>query len=103
MLLRADFLNVRMNNGKITDSFRIDKTLKTIDFALKSGGLLTIVSHLGSDGKETLLPVYEYLKKKKIEFFLQDRSMKKQLLLSIVNATQKSFCQNLREIKVKEK
>lgn len=64
VLLRADF-NVRIKNGKIIDTFRIDKTIKTIEFLQKTGASIVILSHLGSDGKETLKPVYDYLAKKK--------------------------------------
>ncbi len=104
VLLRADF-NVPMNNGKITDSFRIDKTLKTIDFALKSGGLLTIVSHLGSDGKETLLPVYEYLKKKKydISFFAGPINEKTVAIINSERDTKIVLVENLRVNKGEKK
>lgn len=63
VLLRADF-NVPIKNNKIVDSFRIDTTIKTINHIIKKGGVLTIVSHLGDDGTQSLLPVYLYLKKK---------------------------------------
>lgn len=65
ILLRADF-NVPIKNGKIVDPFRIDKTMKTIMALQKTGASLVIVSHLGKGGKETLLPVFNYLKKKKL-------------------------------------
>lgn len=97
VLLRSDF-NVPINNGKITDSFRIDKTLKTIDFVLKAGGLLTIVSHLGDDGKETLLPVYEYLKKKKydISFFAGPVTEKTVAIINSERDTKIVLVENLR-------
>jgi phosphoglycerate kinase len=65
VLLRADF-NVPINkDGKIEDTFRIDKTLPTLDHLLKLGGKVVIISHLGDDGSETLFPVAQYLAKKK--------------------------------------
>lgn len=63
VLLRADF-NVPIKNNKIVDTYRIDTTIKTINHIIKKGGILTIVSHLGDDGTQSLLPVYLYLKKK---------------------------------------
>lgn len=63
VLLRADF-NVPIANGKIKDAFRIEKTLPTIDYLRTKKLRILIVSHLGSDGKESLKPVFSYLKKK---------------------------------------
>lgn len=63
VLLRADF-NVPIKNNKIVDTYRIDTTIKTINHIIKKGGMLTIVSHLGDNGTQSLLPVYLYLKKK---------------------------------------
>lgn len=97
VLLRADF-NVPIKNGKITDTFRIDKTLKTIEFVLKHGGKLTIVSHLGDDGTETLLPVYEYLKKKKydISFFAGPITEKTIAIINSERDTKIVLVENLR-------
>lgn len=68
VILRADF-NVPIKSGKVVDTFRIQKTLKTIDFLNKKGAKLLILAHLGEDGKETLRPIYNLLKKThKIEF-----------------------------------
>lgn len=63
VLLRADF-NVPIVSGRIKDTFRIDKTLPTIDHLRAKKARIFIVSHLGSDGKESLKPVFSYLKKK---------------------------------------
>ena len=46
MLLRLD-LNVPLNNGKITDTTRIDKILPTIKFLLKNNAKIIILSHVG--------------------------------------------------------
>jgi len=68
VLLRLD-LNVPLDNGKITDSTRIDKILPTIDFLLKSEAKIIILSHVGRpNGKVvnefSLKPICEDLKKK---------------------------------------
>jgi phosphoglycerate kinase len=46
VLLRLD-LNVPLNNGKITDTTRIDKILPTIKFLLKNNTKIIILSHVG--------------------------------------------------------
>ena len=68
VLLRLD-LNVPLDNGKITDTTRIDKILPTINFLLKSGAKIIILSHVGRPkGKVvnglSLKPICENLKNK---------------------------------------
>tara|TARA_B100000427_G_scaffold319825_1_gene318515 strand:- start:151 stop:1329 length:1179 start_codon:yes stop_codon:yes gene_type:complete len=46
VLLRLD-LNVPLENGKITDTTRIDKILPTIKFLLKKNAKIIILSHIG--------------------------------------------------------
>ena len=66
ILLRLD-LNVPLNNGKITDTTRIDKILPTINFLLKNNAKIIILSHVGRPkGKVvnelSLKPICESLK-----------------------------------------
>ena len=68
VLLRLD-LNVPLNNGKITDTTRIDKVLPTINFLLKNNAKIIILSHVGRPkGKVvnelSLKPICESLKNK---------------------------------------
>ena len=68
VLLRLD-LNVPLDNGKITDTTRIDKILPTINFLLKSEAKIIILSHVGRpNGKVvnefSLKPICEDLKSK---------------------------------------
>ncbi|MDA9081889.1 phosphoglycerate kinase [Candidatus Pelagibacter sp.] len=46
ILLRLD-LNVPLDNGRITDTTRIDKILPTINFLLKNDAKIIILSHVG--------------------------------------------------------
>ena len=46
VILRLD-LNVPLNNGKITDTTRIDKVLPTIKFLLEQNSKIVILSHVG--------------------------------------------------------
>jgi len=66
ILLRLD-LNVPLNNGKITDTTRIDKIIPTIIFLLKSDAKIVILSHIGRPkgkivNELSLKPVCEDLK-----------------------------------------
>ena len=68
ILLRLD-LNVPLDNGKITDTTRIDKIIPTISFLLKNNAKIIILSHIGRPkGKIinslSLKPVCEDLKNK---------------------------------------
>jgi phosphoglycerate kinase len=68
VLLRLD-LNVPLDNGRITDTTRIDKILPTINFLLKSEAKIIILSHVGRpNGKVvnefSLKPICEDLKNK---------------------------------------
>ena len=65
ILLRLD-LNVPLNNGKITDSTRIDKIIPTLKFLIKENSKIIILSHVGRPkGKVvnelTLKPICKYL------------------------------------------
>ncbi len=61
ILLRLD-LNVPIREGVIENNYRIDRSLKTIDFLKKSGARTVIISHIGSDNSESLSVVAKYLK-----------------------------------------
>jgi len=68
VLLRLD-LNVPLENGKITDTTRIDKILPTINYLLKNDAKIIILSHIGRPkGKVvnelSLKPICESLESK---------------------------------------
>jgi len=71
VLLRLD-LNVPIKEGVITETFRIDSAISTIEYLVKKGAKVIIVSHLGSDGEKSLAPVAEYLSKKFKTVFFPD-------------------------------
>jgi phosphoglycerate kinase len=97
ILLRADF-NVPIKNSKIVDTYRVDKTLKTINHLVKKGAIVTIVSHLGDDGSESLLPVYEYLEKKglDISFFIGPITEKTVAIIHSERTTKVVLIENIR-------
>jgi len=73
-LVRVDF-NVPIKNGKVLDDFRIKMALPTINFLLKKGAKIILITHLGKDGSESLSPVIKKffaiskIDKNKISFF----------------------------------
>ncbi len=75
VLLRADY-NVPVENGKITDDYRIQQSLPTINYLLDNGATVIICSHLGrpegpEDTQFSLFPVAKRLQQlldKPVEF-----------------------------------
>jgi phosphoglycerate kinase len=68
ILLRLD-LNVPLDNGRITDSTRIDKILPTLKFLIKQNSKIIILSHVGRPkgkfvNELSLKPICEDLEKK---------------------------------------
>jgi phosphoglycerate kinase len=62
VLVRADF-NVPIADNKVVSPFRIIKTLPTIQYLLKKGARVILISHAGDDGSQTLAPVAKVLAK----------------------------------------
>lgn len=62
VLVRAA-LNVPVENGKVTGTFRLQKALPTILYLQKKGAKVVLLGHIGEQGTETLRPVYEVMKK----------------------------------------
>ncbi len=65
VLLRDDF-NVQIVDGKITDAFRIEQSMTTIDFLRRAGARVVIVSHRGRPKGErnmdfSLQPIADYM------------------------------------------
>ena len=86
ILLRLD-LNVPLDNGRITDTTRIDKILPTLNFLIKEKAKIIILSHVGRPkGK-----IVEELSLKPICEELQKKLKKKVKLIS----------ENIKEIKSK--
>lgn len=56
-------LNVPIEDGVVRNAFRITQSLPTITHLSSKGARVILCSHLGKDGKESLAPVFEVLKK----------------------------------------
>jgi len=62
VLLRLD-LNVPIAEGVVTDNFKVEAVITTINFLKKEGAKVIIISHIGRDPLNSLFSVYEYLRK----------------------------------------
>ena len=62
VLLRLD-LNVPLIDGKITDTFRMERAVETVDFFRKVGAQTIILAHAEAQdgGNESLVPVWHFL------------------------------------------
>lgn len=63
VLVRTGFDVSLAPNGRVLDDMRIRAALPTIQFLMKKGARVVLISHIGRDPKETLKPVYSALKK----------------------------------------
>ena len=110
VLLRLD-LNVPIRNGIITDQTRINKILPTINFLIKKGSKILVVSHVGRPkgriNKDlSLKPICESLEKKinqKVSLIKDDiYKLKRDDLFNILEE-QIIFLENIRFYKEEEK
>ncbi|MBI2474558.1 MAG: phosphoglycerate kinase [Candidatus Taylorbacteria bacterium] len=62
VVMLADF-SVPIENGEITDDYRLMMTLPTIKLLREKGAILTVISKIGDDGSQSLRPVVGYLEK----------------------------------------
>jgi phosphoglycerate kinase len=61
VLLRTS-LNVPVENGKVTNSFRLQSALPTIEYLRTRGARVILISHITGTGTESLAPMYEAMK-----------------------------------------
>lgn len=64
VLVRVDFNVPVSNSGKVLETARIDFSLKTITYLKNCGAKIILISHIGRERTESLLPIYTYLKTK---------------------------------------
>lgn len=55
--------NVPLKDGKVRNSFRLERALPTLTYLRDQGARTIVISHIGRDIADTLLPVYEELLK----------------------------------------
>ncbi|MBU2220547.1 phosphoglycerate kinase [Patescibacteria group bacterium] len=62
VLVRAA-LNVPIESGKVSGSFRLKQALPTIEYLRERHARVVLIGHIGDQGTESLEPVYQALKK----------------------------------------
>lgn len=62
VLVRLDF-NVPVQNGIIVDDFRIQKSIPLINYLVKKGAQIILISHIETKDNPTLEPIAQHLKK----------------------------------------
>jgi len=60
VIIRSSF-NVPLKDGKVRNTFRIERALPTIEYLRNQGARTIVISHIGRDIADTLRPVYEDL------------------------------------------
>src|SRR5512146_787559 len=60
ILVRAA-LNVPVENGAVTNDYRLRRAAPTIEYLRERGAKVILISHIGEQGTETLAPVAEAL------------------------------------------
>jgi len=61
VIVRADF-NVPIENGEVTDTFRLEQGWKTVQYLVDIGAKVIILTHIGRDPEESSEPVAHALK-----------------------------------------
>jgi phosphoglycerate kinase len=62
VLVRAS-LNAPVEDGRVTNDYRLRRALPTINFLREKHARIVLIGHAGDHGTETLLPIYEALKR----------------------------------------
>lgn len=64
-------LNVPVENGRVTNDYRLRRDLPTIQYLAERGARVILISHIGEAGTETLAPVADALSKltPRVSFF----------------------------------
>lgn len=72
VLVRVDFNVPLSTTGSIMETARINGVMKTITYLKNCGARIVLLSHIGRDPKETLEPIFNYLKTKMPLQFIPD-------------------------------
>jgi len=96
VLLRLD-LNVPIQNDTVTDGFRIQQSLETVNFLQKAGARIIVVAHLENKEHKSLDVVAEYAKQFfPVSFVTDPWSMEGEMMLSNLANGQVAIVENIR-------
>jgi phosphoglycerate kinase len=60
VLVRSE-LNTPIENGKVSDTYRVEKAIPTLKLLVDKGARVIVVAHLGRNPEDSLQPVHEVL------------------------------------------
>lgn len=60
VLVRSE-LNTPIENGKVSDAYRVEKAVPTLEWLVSKGARVIVVAHLGRNPEDSLQPVHEVL------------------------------------------
>lgn len=91
--------NVPLIEGVVRNSFRLKRALPTLEYLQAQGARIIVISHIGRDSKDTLLPVFTELSKSlsmRWAGAVVDESFGG--LVSALQDGEILFCENLRQL-----
>ncbi|MES2134805.1 MAG: phosphoglycerate kinase [Patescibacteria group bacterium] len=71
VLVRCSY-DVPVKDEVVVDTIRLDNGLQTVEYLIRKGARIILIGHIGRDPKNSLKPVYEYLKQKINLTFVDD-------------------------------
>lgn len=98
VLLRLDF-NVPIEKGEIVDDFRIKESIPTIQFFLEKGAKVIVLAHIENSEIDTLKPIFEYLKEKKLNVLFAENIEDAKLKLGEIKEGSLILLENTRHYK----
>lgn len=99
IIVRAS-LNVPLQEGRVRNNFRLKRALLTLKFLQEKGAKVIIISHIGREISESLLPVFNFWKERSLPDLKWGGNILSAEFLTAENSLQNGdilLCENLRQ------